>query len=199
MNIGFDFDKVFVNYPPGIPNKLIDYLYKGHLALMKGKTKNVTLSYRYPGTIEQKIRMLSHAKILRPAIIENINALKKISQLKNCKTYLVSSRYGFLKSKTEEWLEKEKIEKYFSGIYFNFKNQQPHVFKMNTIKKLKIDAYVDDDIDLLVYLSKNDSSLKLFWITDTNTHEYTTLPSTIHKIKNISELYTNLLKHDASK
>ena len=115
MNIGFDFDKVFVNYPPGIPNKLIDYLYKGHLALMKGKTKNVTLSYRYPGTIEQKIRMLSHAKILRPAIIENINALKKISQLKNCKTYLVSSRYGFLKSKTEEWLEKEKIEKYFSG------------------------------------------------------------------------------------
>lgn len=193
MNIGFDFDKVFVNYPPGIPNKLIDYLYKGHLALLKGKTKNVELSYRYPGKTEQKIRKLSHTSILRPPITKNIDALKKISVMKTCKTYLVSSRYGFLKKETQAWLKTQRLEKYFTGVYFNFENKQPHLFKKETIDKLRITFYVDDDIDLLVYLSKNNPSLKLFWITDKNNYEYKMLPENIFKVKNIEELYNKFL------
>lgn len=192
MNIGFDFDKVFVNYPPGIPSNLISFLYKGRMSFVNKDSKKTELSYRYPGRIEQRIRKLSHKTFLRPPISGNIKTLKKISETDSYKTYLISSRYGFLKGETEKWLEKQRIRKYFTGIYFNFQNKQPHIFKKEIIDQLRITIYVDDDIDLLIYLSKNEN-LKLFWIADKGDLKHKALPSNIYKIKNIEELYTNFL------
>ncbi|MEN9407220.1 MAG: hypothetical protein RLZZ455_436, partial [Candidatus Parcubacteria bacterium] len=60
MNIGFDLDKVLVNYPPLIPDGLIDRLYKKKI---KGE-----LVYRFPSKPEQRIRKISHLSFLRPKI-----------------------------------------------------------------------------------------------------------------------------------
>ncbi len=195
MRIGFDFDKVFVNYPPLVPPKLIDYLYKGKLAVLKEKTKNVELSYRYPGTFEQNIRILSHLPLFRKPLKKNITALKKICKEKNCNTYLVSSRFGFLRKRTNEWIKNNHLNKYFKGVYFNYHDEQPHLFKEKTIAKLKLDTYVDDDIDLLVYLSKKNQKLSLFWVTQKKESEYKMLPKSIVAIKDINELYTKYLKN----
>ena len=96
MVIGFDFDKVFINYPPFLPYNFVEFLYKGSTIFRKNRAKNVNLHYRFPGILEQKLRALSHYPFFRKPIKENIEALKKISTQKKGKTYLVSSRFSFL-------------------------------------------------------------------------------------------------------
>lgn len=194
MNIGFDFDKVFVSYPPIIPDKLIDFIYKGQLALIPKKDADkINLKYRIPGRIEKQIRIISHNYIFRPPLVNNIKALRLISKKTNHQTYLVSSRFGFLKNKTYIWLDKNKMKNYFHEIYFNFDNIQPHIFKEKVIRKNKITHYVDDDLDLLVYLSKKNPDLNLFWLTKNKKTNYKNLPLNIKMIKSIKEFYTKYL------
>jgi len=193
MIIGFDFDKVFIDYPPLIPYAMVDFLYKGVVVFKKNKSKNQKIHYRYPGKIEQKIRILSHYYIFRRPISENIKFLRKISGRGGNKTYLVSSRFSFLKTKTEEILKKYDLNKYFDGIYFNFEDKQPHLFKENTINNLKIDTYIDDDLDLSLYLAQKIPNLTIYWVRDGRKKE-SNLPKNVIAIKDLKELYGNLFK-----
>jgi hypothetical protein len=193
MVIGFDFDRVFIDYPPFLPYSFVEYLYKGSLVFRKNRTKNIVLHYRFPGTLEQQLRILSHYPLFRHLIKENVTALKKISKEKKIKTYLVSSRFGFLQKRTERILEKYELNSYFDGVYFNFQNQQPHIFKEQTIRKLKIDTYVDDDLDLALYLSKKNPTLKIYWIGDGRKADGP-LPKNVFVIKDIKELHVLLNK-----
>ena len=186
MRIGFDFDKVFIDYPPMLPYFIIDFLYKGTSVFKKSGMKAEELHYRYPGNMEQKIRVLSHHPTLRKPIKNNITFLKKISVKKNYQTFLISSRFSFLKKRTEIILKKYKLDKCFDGIFFNFNDQQPHIFKEMTIKKLKIDAYVDDDLQLSLYLSKKMPDLSIYWVTNDTMN--IKLPKNITPIKNLGHL-----------
>lgn len=165
MIVGFDFDKVFIDFPPFIPYFLIDFLYKGR-AVFRKSTKNFTPHYRIPGELEQQIRIASHHPLFRRQITKNVNVLKSLSTDKKIKKYLVSSRFGFLKKRTDAVLTHYQLKKYFDGIYFNYKNEQPHIFKENAIKKLKIDTYIDDDIQLSVFLAQRNPKLTIYWISD---------------------------------
>lgn len=184
MKIGFDFDKVFVDYPPLIPDFLIDYLYKNH--------KSTKEFYRFPSSIEQKIRILSHYPVFRHPIKDNILILKKLSQNKENEIYLVSSRFSFLKMRTESWLRIHNLSKYFKGIYFNFDNLQPHIFKYHKIKELKLDYYIDDDIDLLKYLASKKIQTKLFWLNGKLFVTKDNVPSSITVVHNLSDIFTQI-------
>src|SRR3989344_1891847 len=124
MNIGFDLDKIFIDYPPFIPDSLIDSLYR--------KTSSSTLSYRIPSLPEQIIRKVSHHSIFRPPIKNNISFMRGIFAKKKNKYFLISSRFGFLKRETYIILKKYQLDKLFHGIHFNFNNEQPHLFKNKT-------------------------------------------------------------------
>lgn len=191
MIIGFDFDKVFINYPPFVPGSLIDFLYKGrsHFRRKNGKDK---LTYRFPGFIEQKLRTFSHAPVFRHPITKNIDALKKIVKKKKYKTYLVSSRFGFLRKRTEDLLEEKRLSQYFTGVHFNYNNMQPHEFKEQTIRKLKIDTYIDDDLELATYLSEKIPHLKVFWING-GKHKKNKVPKKIIAISDIDEFLEKYL------
>lgn len=193
MVLGFDFDKVFVDYPPFIPYSVIDFLYKGTSVFKRKNTKKVTIHYRIPGEIEKKVRIISHFPAFRAPIKKNIAALKKISNLKAGQIYLVSSRFSFLKKRTDVVLDKYKLNNYFDGIYFNYKNKQPHIFKEETIRKLKIDTYVDDDLDLALYLSSKIPSLKIFWITEEKANNLN-LPPNIIPINSLNSLIKHIKK-----
>lgn len=181
MIIGFDFDKVFIDYPPFIPDKLIDLLYKGRL-----NTKKKELHYRFPGLIERRIRLISHHHFFRRQIKENVRVLKSISKQRNVKTYLISSRFSFLEEATKKIIDRYKIEKYFQKIFFNFSDNQPHEFKEELIKKLKIEKYVDDDLDLSLYLAKKIPQLNVYWLSDSR-REVKTLPKNVIHIRNLKE------------
>ena len=192
--IGFDFDKVFVSYPPVIPDKLIDFLYKGKIALIpKKNAEKINLSYRIPGLLEKGIRIISHNYIFRPPMENNIKALRLIRRKTDHKLYLISSRFGFLKDKTHYWLDKNKLKNEFYEIHFNFENSQPHLFKERTIKSKNITHYVDDDLDLLVFLSNKNPSLNLFWLTKNKKSNYKNLPPSIKMIKSIKEFYSKYI------
>ena len=193
MVIGFDFDKVFKDYPPLIPYGFIDFLYKGAVFPRKTKESTLKLHYRFPGTIEQKIRILSHFPIFRHPLKTNISELKKISEENKNKTYLVSSRFSFLRQRTETILTRYKLNKYFHGIYFNYENKQPHIFKEETIRKLKIDIYVDDDLDLSLFLAKKLPKLIIYWVRDGRGVEVN-LPKNIVAIKDLRDLQKHLSK-----
>lgn len=177
MNIGFDLDKIFIDYPPFIPDSLIDKLYK--------KKSNGVLLYRIPGKLEQKIRILSHHPYFRPLLAKNLEFVKKLSNNKSHTLFLISSRFGFLKERTQRLIEKYHLDTIFSRMYFNFHNNQPHLFKSLILKKQKIDLFIDDDLPLLKYLAKVYPKMKFVWL---NSHTKGKISSTIEAITDLHQI-----------
>lgn len=160
MNVGFDLDRVFIDYPPLIPHSLIDRLYKSKV--------NGKLFYRIPSRGEKWLRLLTHHSFFRPPIVRNIAYLKELAANKRHKHYLISSRFGFLKNKTEELVRKHQLDELFDALHFNYNNKQPHLFKNEIIKKLRIERYVDDDLPLLRFLSNHHPKTIFFWLNKNN-------------------------------
>ena len=178
MNIGFDFDKIFINYPPFIPGNLIDRLYK--------KRSNGVLLYRFPNYPEVIIRKATHYPLFRPPITENIDFLKQLVKNKEHKYYLISSRFGFLKNETNYLIKKYGFDKMFHQLYFNFDNKQPHLFKDGVIKKIKIHRYIDDDLPLLNFLANSSPGTLFFWL---NRKKKEKLDKNLRAIVHISEMF----------
>jgi uncharacterized HAD superfamily protein len=146
IKIGFDLDGTLVDKPFLIPNSLIQWLFKGH---RKG------LDYRFPKTkLEQFIRRLSHFYLFRPPIKLNLKFLKKIANNKDCRLYLISSRYSFLKKETRVWLEKRAIKNLFQKIELNHQDQPPYLFKEKKLRQLGVEVYFEDDPAIAGYLKK---------------------------------------------
>lgn len=156
MNIGFDLDKIFINHPPFIPSWLIEKLYK--------EKSDGELLYRIPTLLEQKARQWSHHYLLRTPIKKNIEIVRKMINNKKNNYYLISSRFGFLQQQTNIIVAKYKLKEMFQTLYFNFDNQQPHLFKDTMIKKLKIEKYIDDDLPLLEYLAQKNPKTVFYWL-----------------------------------
>ena len=178
MNIGFDLDKIFIDYPPFVPNALIDKLYK--------RKSNGILTYKIPSNPERALRTLSHFPLFRPPIIENIRYVKSLAKNKDHKYYLVSSRFSFLKERTQEIIQKYSFEKIFNTMFFNFNDQQPHIFKKQVLKKMNVDLYVDDDLPLLEYLASKNTKIRLFWLNSIQTRP---LKKNIFAIKHLFEMF----------
>lgn len=178
MNIGFDLDKIFVNFPPLVPSKIISLLYKGR--------KSKELKYRIPSKAEQIIRVFSHYPLFRPLIDQNLNYIKKLALTKKDKYYLISSRFSFLKRKTIDLIRRYGFDKIFNAMYFNYENKQPHQFKNEILRKLNLDMYVDDDLQLLEYLIDKNPKTKFFWL---NKGVSKPLKKNLFAIRHISEMF----------
>jgi hypothetical protein len=182
MKIGFDFDKIFVNYPVFLPETLVNFLYKNH---------NGKLSYRIPGRLEQRIRIFTHNPTFRQPIKKNMQVLENLASDPNQELYLISGRFGFLKQTTENWINKYSIHSLFKELHFNFENEQPHLEKDRIIKKIGIQKFVDDDNDLLTYLAKKNPSVEFYWLDKKDKH--LSLPTNITPIKDLVEFQSKYL------
>lgn len=176
MRIGFDLDNIFIDTPPIIPDVVIERLYR--------KNTKKELLYRIPSKAEQYIRRAAHIRLLRPPIKKNITFLRSLENDSN-QLYLISSRYGFLKNVTMGVIKRHKLDKTFHELYFNFENKQPHIFKDEMLKKLKIEKFVDDDLDLLKYIAGKNNSIKLYWL---NKKIKKKISNNITAITNIADL-----------
>lgn len=156
MRIGFDLDKIFIDFPPFIPDKLIERLYR--------KKANGELLYRIPSRPEQLVRRMSHLPFLRPAIVENISYLRSLPKDKHT-LFLISSRFGFLERRTKQLIELYHFDTIFDQMFFNFSNKQPHEFKDEVLQKLNLDVYIDDDFHLLKYVAKRNKKTRFYWLT----------------------------------
>ncbi|MCL4353815.1 hypothetical protein M1615_05150 [Patescibacteria group bacterium] len=181
MNIGFDLDRVLVDYPPFVPETVIDRFYKN---------KNGKLAYRIPSKPEAYLRLLIHYSIFRQPLQDNIAFVRQLKGKDNInKLYLISGRFAFLREKTDEIIARDKLGEIFSGMYFNFANEQPHIFKDKIIKKLSLSSYVDDDFDLVDYLSEKNPQLNLFWL---NNRKYGKIKNNLFAVTSIKDILPRL-------
>lgn len=178
MNIGFDLDKVFIDYPPLVPPWIIDRFYK--------KSSNGVLAYRIPSRPEQIIRRASHHPLLRPPIWKNILFIQEFAKNKKNKLFLISSRYNFLKDVTDRIISTYGFDDIFDDMYFNYGNKQSHIFKNFVINKLTIDRYVDDDLPLLYYLHKKNPDKQFFWLNRNKKRKITTQLFAITNLREIA-------------
>jgi len=147
IRVGVDLDGVIVGKPFFIPKNFLEWLVRSHT--------NSKKKYRFPKLkAEIWIRKKSHHWLLRPAMRGNIERIKKIGREKKLELFIISGRYNFLKKKTQIWLKKHHLEKTFQQVFINQKNKQPHFFKEEMIKRLKLDHFFDDDPIVIDYLKK---------------------------------------------
>ncbi|MDO8658488.1 MAG: hypothetical protein Q7K55_07130, partial [Candidatus Levybacteria bacterium] len=177
-NIGFDLDKVLISYPFFIPDFIIDKTYKIKVG------NNVT--YRIPSRPEQLLRLLLHFPLLRQSVKKNMEFVKDIAKKNSHNYFLITGRFNFLEKRTNQIIKKYGLDKVFKKIFINSKNEQPHVFKSNLMKQLKIDKYVDDDLFLLKYAAGENPKTKFFWLNKKISKK---LKDNLFAIKNISEMF----------
>jgi uncharacterized HAD superfamily protein len=177
MRIGFDLDKVFIDSPPFIPSHWIEKAYK--------KKDNGILLYRIPSYPEQLFRKSLHYPAFRPPIKQNIAILKELAKQKH-ELYLISSRYKFLEKITNDLIKRHHLDKFFTNLYFNYENQQPHLFKNEVLNTLNLDMYIDDDLSLLKHIAKNNKKTKFYWLNRGRTQR--NVPQNIVGINSLTEI-----------
>ncbi|MDD3679396.1 MAG: hypothetical protein PHX72_00860 [Candidatus Shapirobacteria bacterium] len=156
IKIGFDLDGVLARH----------YLDRFWFRMRKKKEKKIIatdgLNYFYPKSRLEK------------AVLTTINRLRKISSSDKKKIkgwscrqgveiYLVTGRFGFLRTPTLKWLEKNSLVDCFSKVFINQKNQDPVQFKSLMINNQGLDIFIDDDLEVLEKLSSS-TKAKLFWL-----------------------------------
>lgn len=150
-------DGVIVGKPFFVPKRLLEWLVRGH--------SNSQKKYRFPNLkAEIWLRKTSHHWLFRPPLKKNLAIIKKLSRKKDFELYIVSSRYSFLKKRTEQWFKKHKIEKIIKEAYLNFKDEQPHLFKEKIVKNLSLDYFFDDDPIVINHLQKTIEKTKFHLI-----------------------------------
>ncbi|MFA6081520.1 MAG: hypothetical protein WC741_03885 [Patescibacteria group bacterium] len=161
LKVGFDLDGVIL-YNPIRFIRPIAKLFKPIKSLLL--KQNLDSFYFPKSKLEQFLFRLLHKTSFKPD-----SALFNIKQLvknKRIKAYIVTGRYGFLKSDYETWLKKINAKKIFEKCYQNTDDLQPNKFKEKMIKKLDLDIYIEDNWDIVEKLKIKNKKLKIFWITN---------------------------------
>lgn len=185
LKVGFDLDGVLLYNPARIARPIIVFFKKIFL-------KKEVDKFHYPQTkIQKLIWLMLHKVVFGPAL--GYDELKKLIKSKKIKAYIITGRNESLKDDYNRWMKKLDAKKYFSGCFFNDKNEQPYLFKERMINKLKLDLYVEDNLDITSYLKSRikDQESKIFWIYnifDRNNlylNKFPDLESVVKKIKEI--------------
>jgi hypothetical protein len=156
LRVGFDLDGVLLYNPARIARPIVSFIKK---IFVKKKGLNFYSPHTY---WEKQIWRLFHKSSI--FIAPGLDDIKKLIRTKKIKAYIITARYSYLKNDLEKWLKKMKINQSFSGIYYNQKDEQPHLFKEIMIKKLNLDIFVEDNWDIVNYLKNRKSKFKVFWI-----------------------------------
>jgi uncharacterized HAD superfamily protein len=157
LRVGFDLDGVIVDKPFFMPKPIIEWLYRAH----NGNHKK----YRYPKyKTEIWLRQFSHHWFFRKPLKNNLKEIKNFIKNKEATAFIVSSRYNFLKERTLAWFNYHELNGFFQSININFSNQQPHVSKEKTIRKLNLDYYFDDDRITIDYLKNKIPQTEFFLV-----------------------------------
>lgn len=158
VKIGFDLDGVILYNPVRIGRPLVT----GFKRLILKKTKT---NFTIPHTpLQKKVWTLLHKTsfIVAPGFTD----LKQLVAEEKIEAYLITARFDFLKPDLDRWLQKINADQIFKAVYFNQKNEQPHLYKQKTIKKLNLDYFIEDNWDIVKNLAVDPTlkQTKIYWI-----------------------------------
>lgn len=156
LRVGFDLDGVILYNPARVARPIISLVKR--LFLTKRK-----LAFYYPRSPIEKWmwKQLHRSSIF---IAPGMDDIKKLVKEKKIKACIVTARYGFLGDDFKKWVKENGIDLIFDGVYYNKDDEQPHLFKERMIKKLDLNAYIEDNFDIVKYLSNGKKQTKIVWI-----------------------------------
>ena len=186
LKVGFDLDGVIL-YNPIRTFRPIASFFK---PFFFGKKKNGNKSFYFPHSkLEKILWRILHKTSFTPA--KGIGLIKDLSKDNKIEAYIITGRYSFLEKDFIKWLNIINAETFVKESIFNIKNKQPHIFKEEMIKKLKLDIFVEDNWGIVKYLSKKQLKTKILWINNIfdrridYKHKFTSLKKTVEYIKSL--------------
>ncbi len=69
------------------------------------------------------------------------------------------------------WLDRNKLTGVFKSISVNESSEQPHLYKERIINKINPDIYIEDNLDIVLYLADRVKT-KVWWIYNFIDREY---------------------------
>lgn len=155
IKVGVDFDGVVAYNPLRIFRAPI-------VSVKKNILKKNKVKFFIPETPVQKLFFkLAHEFSLLPSI--GTEMLRGLSEEGELETHLVSGRYAYLNPGLYKWLKKHDLDNSFTSINPNELNEQPHLFKKRMVDKLKLDYFIEDNLDIVNYLSAR-TRARVMWI-----------------------------------
>ena len=155
LRVGFDLDGVLLYNPARVARMPITLIKK--ILTHKSEIK----FYTPKSKVEKIIWRMLHWSSIFPA--HGIDDIKELVDMGKIEAYLISGRFSFLEADLKWWLNRIQLIGHFTGIHFNKKDEQPHLFKERMIKKLGLDIFVEDNFDIVSHLTRK-SDAKIYWI-----------------------------------
>ncbi len=155
LRVGFDLDGVLLYNPARIVRPIISWVKRTFLHKRK-------LSFYYPKTHAEKImwKLFHYSSIYNAPGLDEIRRLVKEGKIE---AYLITARFGFLGNSVLRWVKYNNLTNTFKEVYYNKNDEQPHLFKERMINKLKLDAYIEDNFDIVTHISKT-TPAHIMWI-----------------------------------
>lgn len=156
IKVGFDFDGVIAYNPFRIVRPIVATVKRNIFGVKK-------LRFYYPHNKWQQIFwVILHESSVFPA--DGIDIFKRLVENGDIEAHLVTARYSFLDDHLTKWLKRQNLYSYFTSINLNKKDEQPHVFKENMIHKYSFRYYVEDNLDIVKYVSQHSPKTEILWI-----------------------------------
>ncbi len=153
--IGLDFDGVVAYNPFRILRAPVSYIKKRFLKVKR-------LKFFVPKNPAQVLLWkLFHESSIFPA--KGADLIRKLGNDPNYELHLITARYDFLLPSLLGWLKKNHLLQSFKSINSNVNNLQPHIYKEDMVKKLNLDYFVEDNLDIVFHLRPR-SGAQILWI-----------------------------------
>ncbi len=155
LKVGFDFDGVLLYNPTRIVRAPV-VLFKHFF--MPRREKKFTIP---KGRIAKFAWKMAHLSSFM--IAPGLSEIERLVRTGKIEAHIITARFDFLEHDFKKKLQSVNKSGIFTSAHFNKKNEQPHLFKERMINELKLDAFVEDNYDIVNYLSKKQAA-KVLWI-----------------------------------
>ena len=158
VKIGIDFDGVLAYNPFRIIRAPITYVKRRFFGIRK-------LRFYVPNTPFERFECpLLHESSVLPA--RGIRLLPELAARPDVKLYLVTARFGYLQPSLYRWLDRHGVRDLFADILINRRDEQPHEHKLQTINRLGLNYYIEDNWDIVEYLQGRTRVMWIYNIAD---------------------------------
>ena len=154
--VGLDFDGVVAYNPARLARHPIS-LFKEHVLGIK------EVSFFVPKTgLQRAVWSLVHESSMFPSA--GASALRRLVTDGTIEAHLVTSRFGFLEPNLKRFLERWHLSDTFASIAVNRREEQPHRFKERILRTKKFTYYIEDNWDIVAYLTAQKLPTEIHWI-----------------------------------
>ncbi|MFW5703478.1 MAG: hypothetical protein ACOCXQ_01465 [Patescibacteria group bacterium] len=156
LRVGFDLDGVILYNPARIIRPLVALFKKKFLKKRQYKF------YVPQSKPEQLLWDIFHKSSL--FVAEGFTEIEHLAKQKKIDPYIITARYDFLKKDFDLWIKKMRADTYCVDCIHNKENNQPHLYKEEMIRKLDLDVFVEDNLDIVLHLKKKFPDKTIIWI-----------------------------------